>query len=249
MQEFTLDTLAQRMNRLELEVRRWRLGATILLICAVAGLVMGQTLPKPQVIEARRFILKSPDGKVHAILGLYNPDRDGPSPGDYYPETTEAWGAWGLHIFGSDTKYRAGLMSYSEEGGGGYLKLSDKNTESRVDLHVGSAFVDLSLLATTQTHEEQERRSEELAKKQRAAKTPQETEAFWTLASEPPPGVSTRLNLDSKGHTALTLSEKGGSEVVLGHIGLQKPHGVVEQRSLSSLVFFDKDGEVIWKAP
>jgi len=59
-----MDTVLGRLDRLEREVRCWRLGAMVLLTCAVAVLVMGQTLPKPQVIEAQRFILKSPDGKA-----------------------------------------------------------------------------------------------------------------------------------------------------------------------------------------
>ena len=62
-----MDAVLGRLDRLEREVRRWRLGATILLICAIAALVMGQTLPKPQVIEAQRFILRSSDGKVGSL--------------------------------------------------------------------------------------------------------------------------------------------------------------------------------------
>jgi hypothetical protein len=140
-------------------------------------------------------------------------------------------------------------MSSYLKGAGGYLKLSDKDTKSEAYLSVGSGYADLSLSATTLSHQEWERQQEELVEKQRAAKTPREIEAFWTLAQEPPPGVSTRLFLDSKGHTTLTLSEKDGSEVVLGHTELEKPQGVVEKRPLASLVFFNKDRKVTWKAP
>jgi len=66
--------------------------------------------------------------------------------------------------------------------------------------------------------------------------------------SEPSPDLSARLLLSSKGHAALTLSEKDGSDVVLGRVKVAKLHGVVEQRPLSSLVFRDKDGHVFWKA-
>ena len=59
-----MDTVLGRLDRLEREVRRWRVGATILFTCVIAAFVMAQTLPKPQVIEAQRFILKSPDGKA-----------------------------------------------------------------------------------------------------------------------------------------------------------------------------------------
>jgi hypothetical protein len=105
-----MDTILGRLDRLEREVRRWRVGATILFTCVIAAFVMGQTLPKPQVIEAQRFILKNPDGKVHAILGLHSLIYDAPSAEKSYLEPSEAMGgAWGLHIFGSEGKYRAGL--------------------------------------------------------------------------------------------------------------------------------------------
>jgi hypothetical protein len=215
MYEFTLDTLAQRMNQLEREVRRWRLGATILLLCAVAVFVMGQTFPKAQVIEAQRFILRGGDGKVHAILGRHALYDDAPSAEKYDPER----GSWGLHIFGSDGKHRAGLLSFDALGIGGYLKLFDfdKDTKSEASLAAGSGYADLLLEAW-------ERQSKE-------------------------PDISARLLLLGRDRTALTLSEKEGSEVVLGHIELAKPQEVVEKRPLSSLVFFDKDRKVIWKAP
>ena len=59
-----MDTILGRLDRLEREVRRWRFGPTMLLVCTIAALVMGQTLPKPKVIEAQRFILKSPVGSL-----------------------------------------------------------------------------------------------------------------------------------------------------------------------------------------
>ena len=216
MHEFTLDSLAQRMNQLEREVRRWRLGATILLLCAVAVLVMGQTFPKAQVIEAQRFILKGGDGKVHAILGRHALYDDAPSAEKYDPER----GSWGLHIFGSDGKHRAGLLSFEALGIGGYLKLFDfdKDTKSEASLAAGRGYADLLL------------------------------DAWEGQSGES--DVSARLLLFGRDRTALTLSEKGGSEVVLGHIELEKSRtGVVEKRPLSSLVFFDKDRKVIWKAP
>src|SRR5215471_16571393 len=136
MQEVTLDTLAQRMNRLEREVRRWRLGAAMLLTCAIAILVMGQTLPKSQVIEAQGFILKGRDGKVHAILGLHRAEADVPTAEAYQSVQVEGPGdTWGLHIFGSDGRFRAGVMSSIDKGhDGGSLRLMDKEARSRAGL-------------------------------------------------------------------------------------------------------------------
>jgi hypothetical protein len=246
MNELTLDTFARRLNRLEREVHRWRLGATILLICIIAVVVMGQTLPKPQVIEAQRFVLKDPNGKVRAILGPHEHRLKAPPPGEPWYGAAD-WEAWGLHIFGPDGRYRAGLMPWpSEGGGGGYLTLSDKDTMSRADLAVSSGYADLLLEATTQSPEEYDRQFGAFAKKVNAAKTPEEK--IKALLSRPAPDISARLLL-SEGDTALTLSEKGASQVVLGRIALGKPHGVVEKRPLSSIVFLDKNDKVIWTAP
>ena len=245
MQELTLDILAHRLTRLEREVRRWRLGATIVLTCILAVLVMGQTvLPNPQVIEAQRFVLRQPDGTVRAILGLSHPAFKGGDPWD----SRKTAGGWGLHIFGAEGRYRAGLMAgpSAEGDGGGWLKLIDKDTKSEADLILSSGWADFRLKTTTQSHEGWDRQHDEWLKSGKAVMTPQENKE-WN-AARPSPDSSVRLLL-TEGKTAFTLSEKDGAEAVLGRVALTKLHGVVEQRPLSSLVFFDKDRTVIWKAP
>ncbi len=58
------------------------------------------------------------------------------------------------------------------------------------------------------------------------------------------------LRAETKGETYVMIAEKMGSRAVLGHTTLENPRtGVKEQRPPSSLVLFDKDGKVIWKAP
>jgi hypothetical protein len=247
MPEFTLDTLGQRMNRLEREVRRWRVGAAMLLTCAIAVLVMGQTvLPKPQVIEAQRFILKSPDGTVRAILGQHLSDQKAPFAGKPWDSKAD-FGDWGLHLFGPDRGYRAGLMSgIYEDVQGGYLHLVDAETESNADLLVHSGEAHLTLSTTTQSHVVWKRQMDESFEKRRAAKTPKER--LEAEAIRPSPDVIASLSL-GKERTALTLSERGGPDVVLGHVEIPKPYGGYEQRPLSSLVLFDKYRQVIWKAP
>jgi len=48
----------------------------------------------------------------------------------------------------------------------------------------------------------------------------------------------------------LTLKSKNGAKSILGQTELVTPQtGVVEHRPASSLILFNKDGDVIWSAP
>ena len=66
-----------------------------------------------------------------------------------------------------------------------------------------------------------------------------------------------RFNLESNGEPALTLFDKpskaekiGEPRAILGYAELHNPQtGLREQRSTSSLVFFDKNGKRFWSAP
>ncbi len=79
MDESILDTLMQRLDRLERENRRLKVAGAILLLALAAVGAMGQVLPKavPKVVEAERFVLRAgqnalfPDtrGKIRASLG------------------------------------------------------------------------------------------------------------------------------------------------------------------------------------
>lgn len=60
-----------------------------------------------------------------------------------------------------------------------------------------------------------------------------------------------QLEVSTKGLVSLTLrDERFNTRAVLGHTKLEITRtGTVEQHPASSLVLFDKDGKVIWKAP
>jgi len=212
---------------------------------------MGQTLPKPQVIEAQRFILKSQDGTVRAILGQHEPQRKVSPAGEpwHYTKTSDLHEAsWGLHIFGSDGEYDAGLMS-QHRWDGGELRLYDKKTASAAKLSVGPGYMDLLLSATTQSREASEWQWGEAIKKLHKVETPKEIEEAVAVMPVDDSTVHIFVSASKDTPTALTLNERGSDKVVLGGINLSKPYGVVEQRPLSSLFIFDKDGKAIWKAP
>jgi hypothetical protein len=55
---------------------------------------------------------------------------------------------------------------------------------------------------------------------------------------------------DSQGDTHIELADQKGARAILGKTRLEIPAtGSVEERSASSLVIFNKDRKVIWKAP
>lgn len=66
-------------------------------------------------------------------------------------------------------------------------------------------------------------------------------------------GVGERLVLlamGTDGSPYLRLEDKNGFSAVLGSTNLEQAQtGVIEKRPASSLVFFNKDGKVIWEAP
>jgi len=152
------------------------------------------------------------------------------------------------------------------------LEIHDKNTDSSAYLRVREGIASLDLSATEQTHEAAERENREWTKKFRAAKTLEEK---LFISNEPIHGISARLfasiygtsvlelvrgsytrggikfSLLKEGQAALRLAdEKGNERAVLGHIKLERPAtGVTEEHPTSSLVLFNKDGKVIWKAP
>ncbi len=72
MSEPILNTLTQRLDRLERENRRLKLVGAILLVALAAVGAMGQVLPKavPKVVEAEQFIVRDTKGKIRASLDV-----------------------------------------------------------------------------------------------------------------------------------------------------------------------------------
>src|SRR5262249_44893857 len=104
-----------------------------------------------------------------------------------------------------------------------------------------------SLVDTDQTRGTQARAIEEWKKKVDTAKTPQERERV--LHTPPSNKVRARLDASSTG-TSLQLRDANGASATLGETTLKYPAtGVTEQRPASSLVLFDKGGNVLWEVP
>lgn len=259
----TLDTVTQRLDRLEREVRRWRRGATVLIALAAAMLVTGQSLPKPRLIEAEKFIVKDETGRVRAIFGAEHPDAKVREPSALRPRSQGDM--YGLHLYGQDGRYGAGLID--EEGGGAQeggaqgarLELHDRTTASSAYLSVSAGAAGLELSATDDSQDAANLKAVERFKRMRVAKTPEEKHKAMSASSLD--GVHARLSAFTRGTSLIELRSagprgpRGGAQVGLLGDGLPmvyltdargKVRALLGRASTGgsrpSLILFDEDG-------
>jgi hypothetical protein len=268
MHEQHIDILRQQLERLEQEIQQcrresrwWKRVALLSLAVMVSVALMGQVSLERRVIEAERFVLKDTDGKIRAVLGA---DRPSASHSNY-----------GLHLYTSTGKHVASLSELFA-GTGGQLELKAKNTASAAFLRASDGSAGLQLRATDQTFEEASREFETWRRKLNAIRTLEERQRF--LTTEPFQGVraefsaaasprgasklelirgsshgprdSIQFSLFEANPMLLLKDNTGTPRAVLGHVALgDTATQGVEQRPVSSLVFFDKNGKVIWQAP
>lgn len=274
MREQQIDVVLNRISRLEREVCWWRRLGALCLAVVTGILLMGQTLSRQRVVEAEKFILKGPDGSIRAIFGATIPHQHAPDAATATMTlSVTAWDAFGLHVYGADGKYRAGMYEWPG-GGGGNLTLADEKTPSQAHLTVGSGLAALNLSATEQTYEAAEREDAKWDKRLNAAKTPEEREKL--RATKPFDGVSAGLGAFAQGTSSLyairgsprhpqsglltylvdgktslaLVDENGTTRVTLGHTKLEtRRTGKITERPVGSLLLFNKQGNVIWQAP
>lgn len=142
MSEPTMEVVAQELNRLTWENRRWkRTGVAVLAIIAI-GLLMGQAMPgkETKIVEAEKIVLKDPEGKTRAIWG--------PSQEERYSLAFYDTNGRGRLVLGVDeTGPNLGLMDTGETPRiiltmtlKGYPALSflDTNRKTRAELVIGA---------------------------------------------------------------------------------------------------------------
>ena len=98
-----------RLEKVEMQNRRLKLMEVVVLVLVSAALLMGQALPKSQIVEAESFIVRDMNGKPRAVL------RVGPD------------GSTGLGLYDKDGKIRASLAMWPD--GSPDLRLLDANGE------------------------------------------------------------------------------------------------------------------------
>ena len=116
-----IDALAERIERLERENRRWRWGSGLALIAGLVVMIGGaQKANDPKVVEAEGFIVRDKDGKERVRLGLAT--NGGPT----------------LFLRGKDGHNRVILQASEEDDCGGlYFFGSGKETGLSVALNGG----------------------------------------------------------------------------------------------------------------
>lgn len=224
MNEPTIETLVRRLERVERE-NRWlnRIGvATLAVIAAVV--LMGQVSPS-KLVEAEMIFLQDAKGKPRGALGV-NDD-----------------GMVFLGLADKDGTSRAEVSVLAD--GSANLVFRDKTNIARVGLTHWKDGKTTFLL----TDKDQPRFGLALTADGSLSLNVYEHGGlyFWDKAGE------SRLVLGvlSDGLPHLTLLDKAGViRAALGSTSLETEQtGVVEQRPESSIVLFDKAGNVIWSAP
>ena len=195
----TLDTLTQPLDRLEREVRWWRIGGSMLL---AIFLLVGAS-PQPPVADkliAREFILVDQSGTPQARLGVTFG-----KPELAFDDDPRAL------TFTTGTLIEP-RMALTADG----LALTGKDRTPRLKLLVHRGIDDLPALVL---HDKQG-------------------------------GTRIDLSVFEGGPSLIVQDGNRRARAVVGYIGPEHvARGIVEQRLPSSLVLFDKDGKVIWKAP
>jgi hypothetical protein len=118
-----LAAVVERLEKVERQNRRLRGAGIAVLVLAVAGLLMGQAMPRARIVEAEGFVLKDAAGKVWAKLDVF---KDGP----------------GLGLYDENGKPRAMLSAFKAGPG---LSLFDENGKTRTTLDVFKAGPGLAL--------------------------------------------------------------------------------------------------------
>jgi hypothetical protein len=109
-----LAAVVERLEKVERQNRRLRGAGIAVLVLAVAGLLMGQAMPRARIVEAEGFALKDAAGKARATLAVVK-------------------GAPRLLLYDENGKTRVGL-NMTEAGPS--LALADENGKGRVVLDV-----------------------------------------------------------------------------------------------------------------
>lgn len=267
MSEGSAGSIANRLDRLEQENRRWK-GAVAILAVACVGLLALTVKDRPALaaatpteIQARRFVVVDGVGQPRIVIGdipltfwdgkaalsasglAVLDDKGKPRARIYYVPTSRSVAGVtdvvGLELL--DRSDHPRIRAELEVGGRAVLRLTEgASATSTITAEVGS--YPGSGPTAELTVQAPEMKSRVGAVKGEA----------WMVTEDAKHAASLRVTSDGP---RVALSERGKSpwdtdRVVLGPVSLERSSTeVIERRPLSSLVLFDRDGKVIWKAP
>lgn len=136
------DALTRRLDRLERESGWWRLATFAMLLL----LVTVGAAPKGTTLDAERLVIRSPNGKVRAILGIEMPRRGWPQ---FPASETKAEKPYqpppefGLFIYGDGGVEVARLTDWA--GAGALLALADTDQRAHTYLRNWNGIADIEV--------------------------------------------------------------------------------------------------------
>jgi hypothetical protein len=251
-----------RLEKLERENRRMKTTGSLAVMIAASLFLMGQA-KSDRTIEAQKFVLKDASGKVGAELAM---DRFGARlnlhdangrpvvtlVGSDAPSLGLMRGEESISLFiGANHQY--GLALYGKKDTGRYggiraglaimndipaLSLYDKNQRERITLEAKESAPSVILRDAKE--------NENL----RLGYDPLSSEPTLSLMDVGEKMVGAASLSLAKDGPNLELWDRAGYSAILGNAGLVTPRtGEAHQTSAASLVLFDKEKNVIWKAP
>jgi len=229
--------VVERLEKLERQNRRLKQMGAVALLIAAAVLLMGQASPN-RTVEANEFVLRDGNGKVRGTFSM----------ADLGPQ---------LALLDANGIQRVNLLLTVRTPS---LFLSDANGQNRVALQVSETGPFLDFYRT-----DGELAAWFLGPDEGGLiglRAPNGDRRLLLRVSEDGPAVElynnervganeARVALDgTAGQARLVLSDAEGFNTVVGTTDLITPRtGETHKTSAASVVLFDKDKKVLWKAP
>jgi hypothetical protein len=253
-----MQAIVQRIEKLEAENRRLKRAVLGVALLAAAVLAMGQARPS-RILEADAFVLRDAAGRTRAqlwleasrkmpVLAFYRENGQvaaslagGEEPSltlmragsDELVYLSVAKNDWGLTL--ADKKNRAGLAVVNSKPS---LVLNDESGQPQISLRTDALGSRLELYDSPKPEAEPQ-----LSLWASKIIGPH----LWLNDGEGKERVSLRV---SEGEPSIAVSDAEGFETKIGTTNLATPQtGETHRTSAASLVLFDKDNKILWRAP
>jgi hypothetical protein len=263
MNEQVIDELVQRLDRLERQ-NRWMKRIGGFLFVGLSGLVMmGQsqcnldnmrTAQPSKIVEAQEFIVRDPEGRPRAKLaesGLSYTDSDGKERVYLGLSTASSVeDASGKVVIPGNT---AELILRNSHDSNKVILVSQPDLEGLSEVYLLGADESFAYLGSGMMNlKEQRGLPATLSLSDPKTFINLTSSSLWFVeprADIPKPGYRLRMVLNAGDNGSnLTLYDKQSGRI-RAVLGATSKTETVEERSESSLVLFDKDQKVIWRAP
>jgi hypothetical protein len=223
-----MQPILERLEKLERQNRWFKRAGVIASALVVAWVTAGWVSPN-KTVQAEQFRLTDAHGRIRASLAVHGDFADL----DLFSESMKE--RVSLSVF----EHGASLMLSGPSDGFAELDASD-SVGSGLHLHHSVSWA--GILA-----------GEDGASVTLSAPDAEKSKSASTGASAAYPVArgadSATLGVDRDG-TYVNLRDRGGFQASLGSADLEVQHtGETRRTSAASLVLFDKDGKVIWRAP